>query len=178
MDLQRISDELEITALLNRYARAVDTKDWDLYRSVFTDDAHMDYSPAGAIAGSRQQVADWLAQGIAAIPMSMQFHDSEAAVYGRGDPCGDVENSSPPQDALEVMRPQGAWVRHSRAASVDVVDNPTAASLVHGTLSTRLRGSPRSRARSVSSMRSRRRALCSRDITVPMGMSMISAISL
>ena len=33
MDLQRISDELEITALLNRYARAVDSKDWDLYRS-------------------------------------------------------------------------------------------------------------------------------------------------
>lgn len=48
MDLQRIGDELEITALLNRYARAVDTKDWDLYRSVFTEDAHIDYSSAGA----------------------------------------------------------------------------------------------------------------------------------
>jgi 3-phenylpropionate/cinnamic acid dioxygenase small subunit len=60
MDLQRISDQLEITALLNRYARAVDAKDWDLYRSVFTDDAHIDYSSAGAIAGRRDQVADWL----------------------------------------------------------------------------------------------------------------------
>ncbi|PRC43153.1 hypothetical protein C6A85_000000106805, partial [Mycobacterium sp. ITM-2017-0098] len=39
MNLQRLSDELEIRALLNRYARAVDTKDWQLYRSVFTDDA-------------------------------------------------------------------------------------------------------------------------------------------
>jgi hypothetical protein len=28
MDLKRISDELEITALHNSYARAVDTKDW------------------------------------------------------------------------------------------------------------------------------------------------------
>jgi hypothetical protein len=73
MDLQRISDELEITALLNRYARAVDTKDWDLYRSVFTHDAHIDYSSAGAIAGSREQVADWLAQGFAGIPMSMHY---------------------------------------------------------------------------------------------------------
>ena len=52
MDIQQISDELEITALLNRYARAVDTKDWTLYRSVFTDDAHIDYSSAGAIAGT------------------------------------------------------------------------------------------------------------------------------
>jgi len=33
MDLQRISDQLEITALRTKYARAVDTKDWDLYRS-------------------------------------------------------------------------------------------------------------------------------------------------
>ena len=44
MDPQVVSDELAIAALLNRYARAVDTKDWDLYRSVFTDDAHIDYS--------------------------------------------------------------------------------------------------------------------------------------
>ena len=73
MDLQRISDELEISALLTRYARAVDSKDWDLYRSVFTDDAHIDYSSAGAIAGSREQVADWLARGFAAIPMSMHY---------------------------------------------------------------------------------------------------------
>jgi hypothetical protein len=34
MDQRRVSDELEITALLNRYARAVDTKDWELYRGV------------------------------------------------------------------------------------------------------------------------------------------------
>ncbi|ORV18496.1 nuclear transport factor 2 family protein [Mycobacterium celatum] len=73
MDIQRIGDELEIAALLNRYARAVDTRDWDLYRSVFTDDARIDYSSAGAIAGSRDEVADWLAQGFATIPMSMHY---------------------------------------------------------------------------------------------------------
>jgi hypothetical protein len=73
MDLQRISDQLEIAALLTKYARAVDTKDWELYRSVFADDAHIDYSSAGAIAGSREEVADWLAQGFATIPMSMHY---------------------------------------------------------------------------------------------------------
>jgi len=56
MDLQRVSDELEITALLNRYARAVDSKDWDCIDRFFTEDAHIDYSSAGAIAGSRDQV--------------------------------------------------------------------------------------------------------------------------
>ena len=46
MDSRQVSDEVEIAALLNAYARAVDTKDWELYRSVFTDDAHIDYSAA------------------------------------------------------------------------------------------------------------------------------------
>ena len=72
-DLQRISDELEITALLTRYATAVDTNDWVLYRSVFTDNAQIDYSSAGAIAGTRDQVADWLAQAFEAIPMTMHY---------------------------------------------------------------------------------------------------------
>lgn len=73
MDIQRISDELEITALLNTYARAVDTKDWELYRSVFTDDAVIDYSSAGAIAGSRDEVTAWLSQGFGAIPWTMHY---------------------------------------------------------------------------------------------------------
>lgn len=73
MDIQRIGDELAITALLNSYARAVDTKDWALYRSVFTEDAVIDYSSAGAIAGSRDEVADWLSAGFAAIGMSMHY---------------------------------------------------------------------------------------------------------
>ena len=51
MESQRAGDELEIAALMNRYARAVDTKDWDLYRSVFTDDARIDYS-ADVFVGS------------------------------------------------------------------------------------------------------------------------------
>ncbi|MFB1296845.1 nuclear transport factor 2 family protein [Mycobacterium sp. pW049] len=72
-DLGRLTDELEIRALLNRYARAVDTKDWDLYRSVFTDDAHIDYSSAGAAAGTRDEVAAWLEAGFAAIPWTMHY---------------------------------------------------------------------------------------------------------
>jgi 3-phenylpropionate/cinnamic acid dioxygenase small subunit len=63
----------EIAALLYTYARAVDSKDWELYRSVFTDDAYIDYSSAGAIAGTRDEVADWLSQGFGAIPMSMHY---------------------------------------------------------------------------------------------------------
>jgi uncharacterized protein (TIGR02246 family) len=68
-----MSDESDITALLSRYARAVDTKDWELYRSVFTDDAVIDYSSNGIPAGSRDDIADFLSQAFTAIPMSMHY---------------------------------------------------------------------------------------------------------
>lgn len=68
-----VADELEIRALLARYARGVDTKNWELYRSVFTEDAHIDYTSAGAIAGSREEVIDWLSTGFATIPWSMHY---------------------------------------------------------------------------------------------------------
>jgi len=85
MDIQHIADQLEITALLNRYARAVDGKDWPMYRSVFTDDAHIDYSSAGAIAGGRDEVADWLATGFGAIPMSMHYITNIEILENTGD---------------------------------------------------------------------------------------------
>ena len=67
------ADDVEITALLYRYARAVDTKDWELYRSVFTDDALVDYSSAGAVVGTRDEVIDWFAANFAVIPWSMHY---------------------------------------------------------------------------------------------------------
>lgn len=66
-------DQLEIGALLARYARGVDTKNWQAYRSVFTEDAHIDYSSAGAIAGGREEVIEWLSTGFATIPWSMHY---------------------------------------------------------------------------------------------------------
>ena len=73
MDLQRLSDELEITGLLHRYARAVDTQDWQLYRSVFTADATIDYTSAGAIAGALDEVVDWFAENFSVISWSMHY---------------------------------------------------------------------------------------------------------
>jgi SnoaL-like domain len=72
-DAQRISDQLEISALLTRYARAVDTKDWELYRSVFTSDAHIDYPGSPIPPGSRDEVVDWFAANFGAIPWTMHY---------------------------------------------------------------------------------------------------------
>jgi 3-phenylpropionate/cinnamic acid dioxygenase small subunit len=73
LDVQALNDKLEIHELLARYARGVDDRDWELYRSVFTDDATIDYSSAGPPAGSRDEVAAFLEQGFAAIPWTQHY---------------------------------------------------------------------------------------------------------
>jgi ketosteroid isomerase-like protein len=73
MDLQRVSDELEIASVLHRYARAVDTCDWDLLRSLFTDDAMLDYSSVGGPAAGRDEVCAWLERSLPLMPMTQHF---------------------------------------------------------------------------------------------------------
>jgi 3-phenylpropionate/cinnamic acid dioxygenase small subunit len=62
LTLEQIAERLEIDDLLTRYATAVDDKDWDLYRSCFTEDAFIDYTSAGGIKGNLKEVRDWLAK--------------------------------------------------------------------------------------------------------------------
>jgi hypothetical protein len=73
MDVQQVADKLEIHELLARYARGIDTEDWELWKSVFTDDAVVDYSRAGVICGSRDEVAAFLAEAYATIPWATHY---------------------------------------------------------------------------------------------------------
>jgi 3-phenylpropionate/cinnamic acid dioxygenase small subunit len=73
MDAQAVQDKLEIHELLARYARGVDTKDWELWKSVFTPDALVDYSSAGAPVGPPHEVALWLEQRLQVVPMTQHF---------------------------------------------------------------------------------------------------------
>ncbi len=138
MDIQQISDELEITALLNRYARAVDTKEWAMYRSVFTDDAHIDYSSAGAIAGTRDEVADWLSQGFAAIPMATHYitnierqvdgdvADVRAMFYNRCRAMAELSYCGGYYHHELVRTPDGWRSRNLREENVWFVNHPLA----------------------------------------------------
>ncbi len=62
MDLQQISDRLEITDVVTRYTRAIDTGDWDKLDTVFTPDAAIDYTESGGIAAGYPEVKPWLAE--------------------------------------------------------------------------------------------------------------------
>ena len=73
MDVQELSDRLEITDLLTRYARAVDRKDWDLYRTVFTSDARIDYSSAGGAVAGVEEMCTWLEEALAQFPATQHM---------------------------------------------------------------------------------------------------------
>ncbi len=73
MDLQQLADRIAIEDLLTRYATAVDTKDWDLFRSCFTDDAQIDYTSAGGVAGPVGEVAEWLESTMAMFAMTQHL---------------------------------------------------------------------------------------------------------
>lgn len=71
MDLQEISDRLELADVLTRYTRAIDTGDWDRLDTVFTPDAAIDYTATGGIAGSFAEVKPWLAENLPMFPQRL-----------------------------------------------------------------------------------------------------------
>jgi 3-phenylpropionate/cinnamic acid dioxygenase small subunit len=75
MDAQAVSDKLEIQEQLARYARGVDTNDFDLWKSVFTPDAIIDYTSTSASLPicKRDEMATYLEQGLGKAPMKIHY---------------------------------------------------------------------------------------------------------
>lgn len=58
---QRITaDRLEIHELLAAYTWALTDRDWTTWRSLFTDDAHLDYSTAGGPVCGIDEAVEWI----------------------------------------------------------------------------------------------------------------------
>lgn len=54
-------DRQDISELLVRYATGIDRRDWPLFRTVFTDDCHLDYGEIGTWSGV-DAVTDFMEQ--------------------------------------------------------------------------------------------------------------------
>ena len=65
MDVQEISDRLELQQLLVDYCHAIDDFDWDALDRVFTPDAIIDYSEMVPFRGDREQAKAFLAASMA-----------------------------------------------------------------------------------------------------------------
>ncbi|UCE85190.1 MAG: nuclear transport factor 2 family protein [Deltaproteobacteria bacterium] len=61
---QAIGDQLEIRACLYRYARAIDTREFERLSSVFTADALIHYDLAGGVKLRLAEMVDWLRKSL------------------------------------------------------------------------------------------------------------------
>ncbi len=64
MDLQELIDRAEITDAITRYTLAVDEGDFDRLDTVFTPDAHIDYTESGGVADTYPVVKAWLSEAL------------------------------------------------------------------------------------------------------------------
>ncbi len=89
VDEPSVSNELDVHRVLYDYAWACDNGDWTLLSSVFTSDAHVDYSSTGGPAGGREEVVRWLQESLSQLPViqhvvsNFQLAVSEKRAEGR-----------------------------------------------------------------------------------------------
>ncbi|MCA1831148.1 MAG: nuclear transport factor 2 family protein [Actinomycetota bacterium] len=66
---EQVADRFAIDELLDTYAHALDTKNWDLFRTLFTDDCLLDYTHEGGVRGSVDDALAWLSSALAPFDM-------------------------------------------------------------------------------------------------------------
>lgn len=102
MDLQEISDRLEIADVVTRYTRAIDTGEWARLDTVFVADSQIDYTESGGIAGTYAEVKPWLAEMLPAFfPQRMHTIGQVEVVFDGPDTAAVVayfDNPMPMHD--------------------------------------------------------------------------------
>jgi SnoaL-like domain len=117
LDLQTISDRLEIDDLITCYTRAIDTGEWDRLDEVFTDDARIDYTATGGIEGRYPVVKAWLAENLPMFPRRQHIvAQKEVTLDGdRADVTAYFFNPMvlPQRDGTELLWEFGGLYRHT-----------------------------------------------------------------
>lgn len=68
MDLQEISDRIEIRDAITHYTFGIDLGEWDRLDRVFTPDAAINYVESGGIEATYAEVKPWLIENLAVAP--------------------------------------------------------------------------------------------------------------
>ncbi|MER8510654.1 nuclear transport factor 2 family protein [Mesorhizobium sp. M0894] len=115
LSLQEVSDRLEIEQLLARYCYAVDDRDWEAYRKIFTPDAVLDDTVTGGIRSGVGEHVAYMKGALSKILIS-QHAISTILLDLRGDEASARVHCSCPMvvDLGEGKRQvffQGFWYR-------------------------------------------------------------------
>lgn len=116
LDLQTISDRIEIDDLLTRYTRAIDTGHWDGLDEVFTPDARIDYTATGGMAGGYPEVKRWLAENLPLFPRRQHVLGQKEVDLGSDQAAVTAYFLNPmvltDRDGTELLWEFGGFYRH------------------------------------------------------------------
>jgi ketosteroid isomerase-like protein len=70
LSVEHISDRLEIEEVLTRYCYAVDDRDWDAYREVFTADAVIDDTVTGGVRSGVEEHIGYMKNALSKVLIS------------------------------------------------------------------------------------------------------------
>ena len=123
MDLQEISDRLEITDVITRYTRAVDTRAFDDLDSVFTPDGILDYSAVGGPVDVLSVVKPWVEKGLAGFAR-IQHVIGQVAIELDGDSARATAYMTNPMvsiapDGKETLWEVGGYYVHDMVRTPD-----------------------------------------------------------
>ncbi len=117
LSIQHISDRLEIQDILTRYCYAVDDRDWNAYRQLFTPDALIDDTATGRIRSGVEEHIAYMRKALSKVLIS-QHAISTISVLLNGNEAEVRSHRSCPiapnmgEEKRRVMF-QGLWYRNS-----------------------------------------------------------------
>lgn len=106
--MDHAADRAEIVEVLRRYARGIDTKDYDTVRASFTADATLDYTCVGGPRASRDEVVDWLQQMLEVATCTQHLLSNHDIVVDGDAATSRVELFNPFLVAAPDRGPEGA----------------------------------------------------------------------
>lgn len=109
MDLQELSDRQEITDLLTRYTRAVDTSSFDDLDQVFTPDAVLDYTASGGPAGPPNEVVAWIRKGLAGFQRTQHILGQVSITFTDADDARVTAYFTNPMVVINPDGNEGLW---------------------------------------------------------------------
>jgi len=109
MDIEEISDRMELEKLVTDYATAVDRRNFDEFHNLFTADACIDYTAVGGISGNLQEIIIYLESALEFFPNYQHLISNISLDIKGNDATGRVMCFNPMQTEDDNVFFLGMW---------------------------------------------------------------------
>jgi len=109
MDIEEISDRMELEKLVTDYATAVDCRNFNEFNNLFTSDAFIDYTAVGGISGNLQEIIIYLESALKFFPNYQHLISNISLDIKGNDASGRVMCFNPMQTEDDKVFFLGMW---------------------------------------------------------------------